>query len=71
MSDNPDRIFYEEFSKRVCLRITLLLSASVLLLSACSGTNKLPDMVEGVDFEQNPPRGINQISKLDKDSEGN
>ena len=67
MSDNPDRIFYEEFSKRVCLRISLLLSASVLLLSSCGGAPKLPDVVEGVDIDQNPLKGIDQISKLEKD----
>lgn len=67
MSDNPDRIFYEEFSKRVCLRITFLLSISVLFLSACGGGPDLQEVVEGVDVDQNPLKGIDQISKLEKD----
>ncbi len=58
MSDNPDQIFYEEFSKRVCLRITLLLSASVLLLSACGGMPKLPAVIEEVDMDQTSLKGM-------------
>lgn len=67
MSDNPERIFYEEFSKRVCLRITLLISTSTLLLSACGGVPQLPEVVEGVDFTKNPLKGVDQISKLEQD----
>lgn len=60
MSDNPERIFYQEFSKRVGTRITLFMAIGILFLLAGNvGIFSLPKVLEDVDTSQNSSEDLN------------
>lgn len=65
MINRRKQTFFVEFSKRVFLRIALLCSVSVLLLLACLEGPKLREGGEGIDFEQNLLKSIQQVPRLE------